>query len=313
MFDNDKPSTKLTDLKWKPVYNYLLLLLIIMSLFHVTTQTDNSLSGLWKLSAEINVSPISITLMLIYILPYIILIVDKQIPHLKDFIHGLRSVGIEKIKAGILEIKLSSNISEMANAYQNKLEDITLSHSDSQQKINDLDGFYKKMILMQDKAYPIGHEAAMAKIDELCRYYDELRLELDRGSERTRLMSMVASTMMSLMAKISSFPVHERLLSLKGGERLSAYKYLEWKPDDSCFDLLLSRAAGILEVPFGQYHALLALRRLIVTINIDKSSREFSIQTLDWLKTIEFIGSDRKYVIENIISLLSKAESYRPS
>ncbi|MCZ0905008.1 hypothetical protein ON021_34450, partial [Microcoleus sp. HI-ES] len=72
-------------------------------------------------------------------------------------------------------------------------------------------------------------------------------------------MHEISSTMWTLIPKVITFPVHERLNIQKGGERLSAYKHVEWNTSTDSINLLVSRAVGIMEMPYTQYAALLAL------------------------------------------------------
>ena len=94
--------------------------------------------------------------------------------------------------------------------------------------------------------------------------------------------------------------------STKGGERISAYKFLEWQPSIEYIDLLLARSIGVLEVPFAQYAALLTLRRLVVNLDIDKNTQNRILQILMWNSQIDFLGEDRRSLMKSIISILEK-------
>jgi len=89
-----------------------------------------------------------------------------------------------------------------------------------------------------------------------------------------------------------------------GGERLSAYKYIEWQPSIEYVNLLLSRAIGILEMPFGQYAALLALRRIVKSNKLVQTQSREIIDILNWSANIDYIGKDRRRLMIEIVSIL---------
>ncbi len=119
-------------------------------------------------------------------------------------------------------------------------------------------------------------------------------------------MTNIASIMFSLMPSVDVFPIQQSITSPDGGQRLAAYKYLEYKPDLGFLDLLLSRAVGILEVPFGQFHALLSLRRMISSVPVTPAQKDCVTQMLDWTAGLPFIGSDRRALMANINRLLQQ-------
>jgi len=126
-------------------------------------------------------------------------------------------------------------------------------------------------------------------------------------------MSDISSTMWTLVPNTKNFPLRKRLNSPKPGERLSAYKYLERYPSQENIDLLLSRSIGMLEVPFGQYAALLALRRHVVADQVEPSQAKKLISVLEWAASVEYIaGSDRYVAMAQIISILRTNLNSRP-
>jgi len=154
----------------------------------------------------------------------------------------------------------------------------------------------------------LSSSEAMNKINKLSEYYDQNRASLPPGSKRTRLMEELSSMLWSLMPSVKNFPLRERLNSWRSDDRLSAYKYLEYKPGMDNLDLLISSAIGVLEEPFGQYAALLALRRLVINVKTGTLEKELITRNLTWIARLEFMGSDREYLMNSIVSLLEKRE-----
>ena len=124
------------------------------------------------------------------------------------------------------------------------------------------------------------------------------------GHNRTRLLREVSSIMWTLVPKVMNFPIHERLNSNKGGERLSAYKYIEWNLSTDYIDLLVARAVGILEVPFAQYAALLTLRRVAASKQLTASQSAKIIGILNWSANLDYIQQHTKKLMLEIVSIL---------
>jgi hypothetical protein len=258
----------------------------------------------WKLSAEIRVSSITLTLLLLAWLPLLVPWIISVSPRLQKLFTGLRGFGIEEIEIGILRIKLGAGVEKAADAYANSV--LKAQPTDPSQDIQKLESSYNEAVKML-KASKLEPHDAMSKIDELCLYYDRIRESKASSSERTRLMTAIASTMWSLMPSIPNFPARERLNSAKGGERLSAYKFLEYQPNPDCLEPLLARAIGVLELPFGQYHALLALSRVVLSSEIGIPQRKLLLQTLNWNSQLEFLRKkDRGSLMKLIISALEQ-------
>jgi hypothetical protein len=145
----------------------------------------------------------------------------------------------------------------------------------------------------------------MSKIVELSQYYDEVRATMPSSRKRTRLMQDISAIIWSLMPSIENLPVREWMKSPRGGERLVSYKYIEYKLSLENLDLLLSRAAGILEEPYGQYSALLALRRLAINVELDTSQKHLITNQLAWAAGLEYMGKDRVNLMKAILSILT--------
>lgn len=289
----------------RKLYFVMIIVLTILSLFAITIQIDNSVFPPWSASAEFRVSTITLILLLVAWLPLIISWAIRFSPRIQQMFTGLRDLGIEEIRAGILEIKLSPGIEKAVEAYGSKIQETaSVEHADKKKSAS-VQETYKSITEFLNSSQQLDQEEAMLRINQLCDYYDRLRETLPSGHNRTKLFDDIAATMWSLMPNIKNFPVIERLKSPNAGERLSAYKYVEWKPNLEYLELLLPRAAGVLEFPYGQYNALLALRRVVTSNHLSVDLRELIITILKWNSDIPFMGQDRRMLMSLIITILS--------
>ncbi len=220
----------------------------------------------------------------------------------------LREQGIEELETNLLRIKLSSGIQSASKNYEEKILSASVKNTgqtcfETYQKI---EARYQNVIALIDATGSIEPAKALKKINQLAGYYDRVREEIPSGSRRTRLMMDISSTMWALAPKTRNFPLRAKLNSHKSGERLSAYKYLEWHPLEEYTDLLLSRAVGILETPFGQYAALLALRRMVSIINLTPAKKKEMTNILNWSANIDYLANanDRHSLIVEVASIL---------
>jgi hypothetical protein len=287
----------------------LVAILAVLSLLGLSVQTDNFSSGTWKVSADIRVSSTTLALLLLAWLPLLIPWIVHLSPRIREFLIGLREGGVEEIEAGILKIKLGAGVHRAADAYENTLPKPDGPTPLSVQSVEAFDQSYQETLTSLNSSTRLNAPEALQRVDQLCLYYDRVRETIPSGPRRTRLMTGIASTMWALAPSIPGFPFRQRLNSALGGERLSAYKYLEWQATPDCLELLLSRAIGVLEVPFGQWNALLALRRIVSKSQIDAGKREFLLQNLRWSADLEFQGGDRRFLMKTIISELQHSPS----
>jgi hypothetical protein len=298
------PAKSLEEIRKFPLRGFYFLVVFILTLLSplgLTIQTDNINSLPWKLSATLQITSITITFLLLAWLPLLIPWFVSLSPRLQSFFTGLRESGIEELEAGILRIKLSPGIKEAAETYKKKLAEV-------KENPDNLETSYKEALSSLKASETLSPADAMNRIDEICSYYDRIRKTLPSGSERTRLLTELSSILWTLMSKVNvkDLNLEARFISTSGGKRLSAYKYLEYAPNLEYLNLLLSRAAGVLEEPFGQFSALLALRRMVVGLRLDDSQKKLVINHLEWTAKLEYIGSDRVYLMTSIISTLKK-------
>jgi hypothetical protein len=272
----------------------------------LSLETEDVSSATWKLTADAEVTWITLALLLLVCLPVLIPWLYRTGPLLESLLDRARSQGVEEFETSIFRIKFDSGVEKAADTYQaNVLKPIdeSLRPEDFEQQLRE--SYAEALELTDSSSRGIEPTEALRRIDELAIYYCQIRQSLPSGRERTRLFTQIASTMWSLIPSTQDFPIHNRLNSPEGGDRLSAYKYLERRPSAEYTDNLLSRAVGVLETPFGQYHALLALRSLVITAQLTQSQKQRISHTLDQFEGLEYLGGkDRRTFMLSILAVL---------
>jgi hypothetical protein len=284
----------------RKLYFIVIFILTLLSPIGLSLQTDDATSLPWKITATIQITSITLIFLLLAWLPLFLPWLISLSPRLQTLFSGLRESGLEEIEAGIVRIKLSAGIKETAATYKKSLEEVRKDPAA-------LEKLYKEALSSIDITEALVPEIIVSRIDELASYYDRIRQTLPSGQERMRLFAELSSILWSLTSRVNStdLDIRERLNSPSGGKRLSAYKYLEYRPHVEYLNLLLSRAVGVLEEPFGQFNALLALRRLVFKIKLNAADKELIVDQLAWCSSIDYIkASDRLTLMESILSLL---------
>lgn len=296
----EKSAEEVRNFPLRRLYFLVIFILTLLSPLALSIQSDDFHSLPWKVSATIQVTSITITFLILAWVPLLLPWLVSMSPRLQNFFAGIRESGIEEIEAGILRIKLNPAIKEAAEIYRKA--------ADRKADPHQLENSYKQALNMIAASDALSAADAISKIDEVCSYYDRIRETLPTGPRRTSLLTELASILWTLMSRVNvhELNIRERLLSPRGGRRLSAYKYLEYAPNPDYLNLLLSRAAGILEEPFGQYSALLALRRLVMNVDLDASQKETISRHLRWSADLDYIGDDRRYLMNSILTSLTK-------
>ncbi|NJK51907.1 MAG: hypothetical protein HC936_02240 [Leptolyngbyaceae cyanobacterium SU_3_3] len=290
---NEASSGLSSSLKKK--YLITIVILIILSVLNISLKSDKVNSNIWSFSVELKVTSVTLVLVFLFWLPALVPWFLTQFPQLQGSLNWLREQGIEEVETNLLRIKLRYGVQEASQNYEEKIWNpgATSAALNAQETHQQIEKRYQDAITLIDATSNIDSAEALKRIDQLAIYYDTVREEMPSGSNRTRLMRDISSTMWALVTKTVNFPVQDRLNSCKAGERLSAYKYLEWQPSIEYIDLLLSRAVGILEMPFGQYSALLALRRVVTTNELAPTQSIETIAILNWSANLDYIKGDR--------------------
>ena len=282
--------------------------LIVLSVLNISLKSDQITSNTWSFSVELKVTSVTLVLVFLFWLPILLPWVLTQFPQLQDSLNWLREQGIEEIETNLLRIKLRYGVQEASQNYEEKIWNSGATNADlnSQEMHQQIERRYQDAIALISTTSDIDSEEALQRIDQLATYYDRVREEMPSGSNRIRLMIDISSTLWTLVTKTVDFPVRERLNSNKAGKRLSAYKYLEWQPSSEYIDLLLARAVGILEMPFGQYGALLALRRVVTTNELSPTQSRATTDILNWSANLDYIKKDRsrQRLMTEIVSIL---------
>lgn len=292
----------------KKTYLTTIGVLIIFSVLSISLKSDKVSSNIWSFSADLKVTSVTLVLVFLFWLPVLLPWFITQFPQLQGSLNWLREQGIEEVETNLLRIKLRYGVQEASQNYDEKIWTAGAGSTQitSQETHQRIEQQYQDAIALIDTTGDVDSIEALEKIDQLAAYYDRVREDMPPGYNRTRLMRDISAIMWALVTKTTNFPVRERLTSNKAGERLSAYKYLEWQPSKEYLDLLISRAIGILEIPFGQYSALLALRRVVVTNTLSLDQSRETIAILNWSTNLDYMRGDRsrqKLMIE-IVSIL---------
>lgn len=303
---NEASSGLSSSLKKK--YLITMVILIILSVLNISLKSENVNSNIWSFSVELKVTSVTLVLVFLFWLPALVPWFLTQFPQLQGSLNWLREQGIEEVETNLLRIKLRYGVQEASQNYEDKIWNpgATSAGINAQETHQKIEKRYQDAITLIDATSNIDSAEALKRIDQLAIYYDRVREEMPSGYNRTTLMRDISSTMWALVTKTVNFPVQDRLNSCKAGERLSAYKYLEWQPSIEYIDLLLSRAVGIQEMPFGQYSALLALRRVVTTNELASPQSIETLAILNWSANLEYIKEDlsRHRLMIEIASIL---------
>ena len=285
-------------------YSVTIIILIILSILSISLKSDKVNSNIWSFSVELKVTSLTLVLLFLFWLPILLPWILSQIPQVQGSLNWLREQGIEEIETNLLRIKLKYGVQEASEKYEEKISDVGATNLIPQEIQQQLEERYRDALALVDAANDIDSTEALKRIDQLVGYYDRVRDEMPSGRNRTKLMREISSTMWTLIPKVIVFPVHERLNSNKGGERLSAYKYIEWNASTDYINLLVSRAVGILEMPYTQYSALLALRRVATNNQLTSSKSAEIIDILNWSARLDYMRPDRQKLMVEIASIL---------
>ncbi|WP_322649811.1 hypothetical protein [Nostoc sp. ChiVER01] len=288
----------------KKKYLITIITLIILSILNISLKSDKVNSKIWSFSIEFKVTSVTLVLVFLLWLPILLPWFISLFPQLQGSLNWLRQQGIEEVETNLLRIKLRYGVEEASQNYEEKILNVASTNLTSQETYQQVEKRYRDAVTLVNATSDIDATEALKRIEQLGHYYDRVRDEMPSGNERTRLMREISSIMWALVPKVVNFPVYAKLNSNNGGERLSAYKYIEWQPSIEYVNLLLSRAIGVLEMPFGQYAALLALRRIVRSNKLIPTQSREIIDILNWLANLDCIeGSRRKLMIEIVSTL----------
>jgi len=284
-------------------YPLILAVLAVLSALNISLKADKIFSDAWSFAVEIKITPLTILLIFLFWLPILLPWMATYIPKLQSSLNVLRDLGVEEIETNILKLKIRYGVEAASKNYEEQIIDGRFAQVTSQQLPETIEQRYQEAINLIDTS-KVDTAEVMDRIDQLANLYDKVREEMKSGRDRNRIMLKISSTIWALLPQVSNFPLDEKINSSNGGDRLCAYKYLEWQPNSQYTNTLLSRGIGILETPFGQYSALLALRRGLMFHHLEIEQATEMQNILMWAANLEYIGSDRKDLIHEIISLL---------
>lgn len=282
-------------------------ILAVLSTINISVKSNVSNDETLGLLLDFKVTAVTLLLASLFWLPVLLPWFLEQLPQIKSSLRWIKEQGIEEIETNLIRIKLASGTQEAARQYEQEILDAKSKNKKepSFDTLRTLETQYKNSISLVSSAGQIDSAEAIERTEKLADYYDRIRQEMPSSARRTRLMTEISSIMWTLVPKIKNFPVNQRLNSHMAGERLSAYKYLEWQPSTRHSRLLVSRSIGMLETPFGQYAALLALRRLAAVGELTIEVKKEISDILSWAATVDYIrGKDRHSLMIDIIRIL---------
>jgi hypothetical protein len=107
-----------------------------------------------------------------------------------------------------------------------------------------------------------GPPEALDPVERLAARYNQIRWTMPSGSQRTAEMTNVFLQMQELLRDATDFDVSGHLRSADRGKRLAGIAYLYTNPDSARANELAEVALSE-DKPFGEYQALVALRKLV--------------------------------------------------
>jgi hypothetical protein len=221
-------------------------------------------------------------------------------------VRWLRGQGVQQVDLGPVKVILHRlGLDRAADRYQDEVLEPEAERP-AAALAQTLDSVYQEAAALPRRV-DVSPKDALVLIDRLGADYDQVQATQPPGQARTRLMGNIAALMWTLMPFTAGFAADDRLASAQGGRRLSAYKFLEWQPQPQYLDPLLARAVGVEEEPFGQYNALLALRRLVAERELTDAQRDAIRQQLEWYLALDFPGRHRRRLMQTILTQLLAA------
>jgi hypothetical protein len=137
---------------------------------------------------------------------------------------------------------------------------------------------------------------AQSELQTWIARYNTVRASQSPGLQRTRAMTSIVDEMMRLASVLGTFDWDASLRSYDEGERLAAYAYLHVNPTCSAADVLVRVLTQLENKPFGQYWALMALRRVLSTCDVDTAER--AVRNLSPFGERLRAGTDRRILFD---------------
>jgi hypothetical protein len=185
-----------------------------------------------------------------------------------------RSLAIDALSSDVTEAKAAA-------ASANNKADLALATTSPQPlAINNVD--------------PANAEQQMASY---IQEYVDVRRTMQSGEQRTNKMTDIFGQMIKIVDSLTNFDVVAALNDINGGRRLAAYAYLYVTRDDNFFDDLIEALIDD-PLPFNQYSAIQALKRIQVRYNRVLTSTEFTNLKRYYDHLVD--AEDRKYELEKL-------------
>jgi hypothetical protein len=185
-----------------------------------------------------------------------------------------RSLAIDALSSDVTQVKAAA-------ASANSKADLALATTAPQQQA-------------VNNVAPANAEQQMAShIQE----YNDTRRTMPSGEPRTNKMTDIFGQMIKIADSLTNFDVVAALNDTNDGRRLAAYAYLYATRDVKFFDNLIE-ALIVDPLPFNQYSAIQALKRIQVRYNRVLTSTQFTNLKRYYDHLVD--ATDRKYELEKL-------------
>jgi hypothetical protein len=154
-----------------------------------------------------------------------------------------------------------------------------------------------------DEARRASADATLSPAADLANQYNEVRLTMPSGNERTARMTAIVNNMISSLSGLDDFNVAAHLASSDRGLRLAAYAYLCANPDPSMVPQLVDNAVKE-DKPFGQ---IWAIRSLLAQAEANPQS--FDTNSVWRLRALDKDlppGTDRARELKRLLNLVGR-------
>jgi len=244
-------------------------------------------------------------LIIAMLLLMIILGKEKIFLFMREWGRLLKEIGFRKFGPLELADEVDKALLNVPDELKRSEIELDLKQRDPISEIN------RKIIDIEKQAKQIKIEEtdAIEKINSLVILFNRCRIEIERGDERTRLMTKIASGMMFNLNFVKTVNYFKEINSDSEGWRIVGYKNYELSPKNDEFFTLLSRALGVLETPFGQWSALIAFLRVVEKCKLSQAEADDAHKSLSIVGSAKFIvkgGEDRHWVISRILNHLNE-------
>ncbi len=141
-------------------------------------------------------------------------------------------------------------------------------------------------------------------VEDLGKQYKRVREQMSPGEERSNQMESIVGQIRALapQAGFSSSEIKKYLESSDEGERIVGLSIMEALPSADYFEQILPLIQS--GKPFQQYHALLAMLKIVQSSNLDQKQKEQLQSILENTSSIKKPKTDRDTIRVRLLSAL---------